>query len=171
MNVGGKNKLPMRELATLFTEAGGRSVETYIQSGNVLFDPAKADPAKIASRVHAAIEAQFGFRTPIVLRTLPELTAVVSGNPFDEASAEAALHVVFLQDTPGPGRVATLAPDRSPPDRFVVTGRDIYLHLPDGAARSKLTTAWFDSKLATVSTFRNWRTVNALLRLLQAESK
>jgi len=61
--------------------------------------------------------------------------------------------------------VAGLDPGRSPPDEFVVRGREIYLRFPGGVARSKLTNAYFDSKLATTSTVRNWRTVLKLLDL------
>jgi uncharacterized protein (DUF1697 family) len=47
-----------------------------------------------------------------------------------------------------------------------VRGREVYLRLPDGMARIKLTNAYFDSKLATISTARNWRTVTKLLDLI-----
>ena len=50
----------------------------------------------------------------------------------------------------------------------MLRGRDIYLHLPNGVAKSKLTNAWFDSKLATTSTVRNWRTVIKLLEMTRA---
>jgi uncharacterized protein (DUF1697 family) len=57
---------------------------------------------------------------------------------------------------------------RSPPDELAVVGRDVYLKLPNGVARSKLTNAYFDSKLDTVSTLRNWRTVLTLLEMAEA---
>ena len=60
-------------------------------------------------------------------------------------------------------RVAALDPNRSPPDQFRVVGREIYLCLPNGVARTKLTNAFFDSRLATVSTLRNWRTLLELM--------
>ena len=75
--------------------------------------------------------------------------------------------VSFLRDLPTPDQVASLDPDRSPPDRFVVVGPDIYLHVLTGAADTKLTNAYFDSRLKTVSTARNWRTVNKLLEMMR----
>ena len=63
--------------------------------------------------------------------------------------------------------VEKLDPDRSPPDAFHVRGQEVYLHLPNGVANSKLTNAYFDSKLATTSTSRNWRTVTKLLDLME----
>jgi uncharacterized protein (DUF1697 family) len=93
--------------------------------------------------------------------------AVVAGHPFPAAEAdEQTLHVMFLADPPNPRRVAELDSERSPPDEFVVRGREIYLRLPNGAGRSKLTNADFDTKLATITTVRNWRTVSRLLELV-----
>jgi hypothetical protein len=63
---------------------------------------------------------------------------------------------------------AALDPGRSPPDEFVVADAEIYLRLPNGVARSKLTNAWFDSRLGVVSTTRNWRTVARLAALIDA---
>jgi uncharacterized protein (DUF1697 family) len=82
-------------------------------------------------------------------------------------AAEATPHVMFLADLPSPVSVDNLDPDRSPPDTFVVRGREVYLQLPDGVARTKLTNGYFDSKLATTSTGRNWRTVTKLLELME----
>jgi uncharacterized protein (DUF1697 family) len=79
-----------------------------------------------------------------------------------------SLHVLFLADLPEASRVAVLDPERSPGDEYIVRGREIYLRLTTGAANTKLTNAYFDSKLATVSTGRNWRTVTKLLELMKS---
>ena len=75
------------------------------------------------------------------------------------------LHVVFLADAPDAEHVEALDPNRSSPDEFAVRGREIYLHCPNGLARSKLTNSYFDSRLSTISTMRNWKTVRKLLEL------
>ena len=157
LNVGGKNKLPMKELAALFAAAGCRNVETYIQSGNVVFE-APASIAKQAPRAIAhAIEHRFGYRVPLILRSGRELAQVVAENPFlRQGVAEKELHVYFLADRPA---AAELDAKRSAPDEFILSGQHIYLRLPNGMGRSKLTNAYFDSKLKTVSTARNWATV------------
>lgn len=167
VNVGGKNKLPMRDLASMFEEAGCGNVRTFIQSGNVLFTAGPGVSKKLALLIARRIEERFGYRTPVVLRTAEEMRAVVAGNPFLlRGLGEDNLHVMFLADTPGAAQIARLDPLRSPGDRFVVQRRDVYLHLPNGAAKTKLTNAWFDSKLETVSTCRNWRTVQKLLEMM-----
>ena len=144
INVGGKNKLPMKELSALFVEAGCEDVRTYIQSGNVLFRTGSTAGEKISSTISASILSKFGYQVPVITRTARELQEIVRANPFVQAGAETdKLHFMFL----------------------AVLGREIHLHCPNGVARSKLTNSYFDSRLSTTSTSRNWRTVQKLLEL------
>ncbi len=166
VNVGGKNKMPMRDLFMMFTLAGCEAVETYIQSGNVVFKAGSALAARIPTLIASGIEERFGYRVSVVVRTAEELRDVVRDNPFLSAGVDAErLHVAFLADVPEDDRVAQLDPDRSPPDAFQVRGREIFLYCPNGLARTKLTNGYFDSKLATTSTVRNWRTTLTLLTM------
>ncbi len=166
INVGGKNKMPMPALAALFTESGCRDVQTYIQSGNVIFQAAPEAADTLPAQISALIAERFGLRVPVVLRTAEQLAAAFHNNPFlAQELLTQTLHVMFLADLPSLEKVAGLDANRSTPDAFVVQGRDIYLHLPNGGADTKLTNAYFDAKLATVSTIRNWKTVTKLLEL------
>ena len=167
INVGGKNKLPMADLAAMFREAGCSDVRTYIQSGNVVFcaDPLLA--GDIPSLISASILDQFGYRVPVVTRTASEFQEIVQANPFAETGAEAnKLHVMFLADLPDRTHVEALDPNRSLGDEFAVLGREVFLHCPNGVARSKLTNAYFDSTLSTTGTSRNWRTVGKLFEMV-----
>ncbi|MEO6575930.1 MAG: DUF1697 domain-containing protein [Polyangiaceae bacterium] len=160
INVGGKNRLPMKELSAIFGLAGCTEVKTYIQSGNVVCKASPTVAKKLSSFVTQAIAKTVGHDIPIVLRTAEELAAVTRKNPFLAAgAAPESLHVMFLKDEPRRPAVAALDAARSPGDEFVVQGREIYLRLPNGVARTKLTNAYFDRALATTSTMRNWRTV------------
>jgi len=167
INVGGKNKLPMKDLVDVFVEACCDDVRTYIQSGNVIFSADPRVAAGLPVIVATRIAERFGCRTPVLLRTVEQLRDVILNNPFLPAgAAEETLHVLFLADLPSPRRVDDLDPDRSPPDSFIVRGQEIYLQLPRGVAPSRLTNDYFDSKLATTTTARNWRTVTRLLDLM-----
>ncbi len=150
----------------MFREVGCNDVRTYIQSGNVLF---RADPTlakEIPSLISESILSRFGYRVPVVTRTDCELQAIVQNNPFTEAGAEPdKLLVLFLADLPDREQVEALDLNRSPGDEFTVQGREVFLHCPHGIARSKLTNTYFDSKLSTTSTARNWRTVSKLFEL------
>lgn len=166
INVGGKNRLAMRELSEVFTSIGCTSVESYIQSGNVIFRTTQRLAAEVPKRVAERLAEHFGLRVPVVTRTASQLRAAVKANPFVKAGVDlATLHVAFLGDRPSREQVASLEPQRSPPDEFVVYGREVYLRFPNGSARTRLTNSHLDAKLATVSTVRNWRTVLKLLEL------
>jgi uncharacterized protein (DUF1697 family) len=168
INVGGKNILPMKDLARMFGEAKCSNVLTYIQSGNVIFETAAGAP-KVAELVQAKIERQFGFRVPMVLRTHEQLLKTIRDNPFLPAVSDHRwLHVYFLADPPKASSIAGLDPARSAPDAFQVLGQEVYLHLPNGMARTKLTNAYFDSKLSTTCTARNWATVLKLSEMMLA---
>lgn len=170
INVGGKNILPMKALAEMFATAGCTEVKTYIQSGNVVF--CYGGKKDVAAVVRAEIEAQFGLKVPVVVRSAAEMKKAIAGNPFAKAGiGEDWMHVMFLENEPAKEMVAGLDHARSTPDEFVVKGREVYLHLPNGAAKTKLTNAYFDSKLKTLGTQRNWRTVLKLAEMMGAETK
>lgn len=171
VNVSGHNKLPMKELRERMEASGYGNVRTYIQSGNVIFDHPSEDERELRSAIADLLLAEFNVKSPVVLRSRDELAATIAGSPYTVDPAEEKLfHVMFLGDLPSPEQLATLDPNRSPQDRWLVRGRDIYVHYQGGVAESKLTNAYFDSKLKTVSTARNWRTVNTLLGMLEAHS-
>ena len=168
INVGGKNKLPMSDLVAMFAKAGCSNVRNYIQSGNIVFRAGTKLAERIPALITASIADRFGYQIPVILRTADELREVCLSNPFLKTGADIErLHVVFLADQPGKANVAALDPNRSPPDAFIVRGREIFLRLPNGAARTKLTNGYFDSVLATISTMRNWKTVLKLFEMTQ----
>ena len=166
INVGGKNKLPMTDLKRIFEDIGCEAVETYIQSGNVIFDAKRAIATRVETQAAAEIERRHGLTVPVISRAAADLARIVKGNPFQHESADPkTLHVGFLKDTPTVDQLSHLDKDRSPPDAFQVIDQEIYLFCPNGLARTKLTTDYFDRTLSTVTTVRNWNTVTMLLRL------
>jgi uncharacterized protein (DUF1697 family) len=158
----------MAALKAIFEAAGAARVETLIQSGNVIFEAREDAAVSIGSEVGAAIFRKFGFGAPIVLRTASQWRSLIAENPFVARGEDPKLlHALCLSAAPSEGRLAKLDPARSPPDSFAARGDTIYLHLPNGVARTKLTNAWFDSTLGVVSTMRNWPTVLKLAALLE----
>jgi uncharacterized protein (DUF1697 family) len=171
INLGPKNKIPMPDLEKMFVKAGCDNVRTYIQSGNVILGAALELATRLPELITAQINTRFGYKVPVMLRTAGEMLEVVRSNPFvKQGAAEDNLHVLFLAALPNPGAVKSLDPNRSLPDTFIVLGKEIYLRLPSGMARTKLTNLYFDSKLGTIGTARNWRTVNKLLELMQGKT-
>jgi uncharacterized protein (DUF1697 family) len=163
VNVGGANKLPMAALRDALTKAGQRDVATYIQSGNVaLTSPAKKE-ADVAAAVAKVIAKSFGLDVGVVARTHAQLAALA--HPFGDGAETKRVHVVFFSAAPTKAAVASLDPNRSPGDVFVVRGAEMYLHTPAGMGQSKLTMDWLEKRLGVTGTARNWNTVQKMVEL------
>jgi uncharacterized protein (DUF1697 family) len=166
INVGPAHRVSMADLVTVFTDVGCRDVRTYIQSGNVVFAATEALARRAGSAVAARMATRCGFGVPIVIRSDNDMRDVIKRNPFLRAGAEAnSLHVAFLETEPSAAQIERLDPRRSLPDEFAVRGREVYLRLPNGAGKTKLSNAYLESRLGTISTLRNWRTVTALAEM------
>ncbi len=163
VNVGGANRLAMSDVRALFAALGASRVETYNQSGNVVFAAPEAEGSRIAA------EAQSRLRTPVALVDGRALPAVVAANPFvARGESPNRLHVAFFSCEPEPARLAGLDRERSPPDEFFAGPGCLYLCLRNGVARSKLTNAWLDCSLGVVATLRNWATTTKLADMAAA---
>lgn len=160
INVGGHHVIPMSVLTEIFLGAGCYDVRTYIQSGNVIFSAPPNVVEELPERVAESMTDVVGFAAPLILRSANQWHNTIWDNPYLEFGVEPKeLHVLFLSDMPLPAFVETLDPFHSKPDTFAVCNQEIYLHLTDGVAGSKLTSTYFDARLNLISTSRNWQTV------------
>ncbi|MER7011813.1 DUF1697 domain-containing protein [Saccharopolyspora sp. NPDC000359] len=163
VNLGSRGSLAMADLRAVVGAAGGRSVRTYLRSGNVVFTTAQQDPRVVARELRELLSAELGLNTAVVVRTAAEMAAVAGGHPFGAREQDPAkLHVAFLAGEPS---TAQLVVPQGSPEQAVVRGREVYLHYPDGAGRSKVTAAYLQQRLGVEATARNWRTVTALAEL------
>src|ERR1700690_1811327 len=109
VNVGGNNKLPMAELREIFAACGGENVRSYIQSGNVIFHGLPKMCGVLPDKIHG----RYGFRPPLVLRSIEQIEAAIPNNPFLKTGASIdRLPVMFLASQPSPAAVASLDPHR-----------------------------------------------------------
>lgn len=165
INVGGRNRLPMGELVELLEALGLEDVDTYIQSGNVVFRSAGELSPGLGEEIAAAIEDRHGFRPRALLLPAEQLDQAAESNPFPAAEAEPkTLHLFFLGDVPEEPDVESLNELRAPSERFHLVDRVLYLHAPDGIGRSKLA-ARAERHLGVSATARNWRTVEKLRQM------
>lgn len=175
VNVAGRSKLSMADLRRVAEECGFTGVQTYVQSGNVVFSASGRDTDAVADSLRSRLARATDVRPDVAVRTRDELRRVVDGNPFHDRDADPThLHVVFLvgASSSGSRTGATEVPafDSAPfaPEEARVVGREVYLYLPKGAGRSKLAAALARHKPALGGTMRNWRTVTKLLDLADA---
>ncbi len=168
INVSGQKKIKMADLKSLYSELGLTEITTYIQSGNVVFNVAGQIANELPAVIATRIEAVYGFKVPVVVRTNAELARVIAGCPFGEIDVSnngAKYAVAFLSAAPADGLLAELSDLVKPPEELVAHGREIYLHCPHGFGRTKLTNTLLEKKLAVTATSRNWRTVLKLHEL------
>ncbi len=169
INVSGQRKVPMAELRAMHERLGHRNVETYIQSGNVVFD-VESDATSLAASLERAITETFGFDAPVVVRTVDEFCAAASANPYPGDDADPKrVATAFLDAAPAADRIADFDPDAHAPDVCVLAGREVHLHCPSGFGRTKLTTAFLERQLGVAATVRNWRTISALVEIGERE--
>lgn len=171
INVGGKHRLKMPALVAAFVDVGAERVQTLIQSGNIVFDATTRAAPGMIDAASQALEREHGFPVPLVLRSARAWAAALDNPPFvPEEQDHRLVHVAFLTAKPDAKRLARLDADRSPPDRFVVRAREIFIHYPGGSARSKLDVGYFESVLGQRPTQRNWKTVQRITELLAARA-
>jgi uncharacterized protein (DUF1697 family) len=175
INVGGRNRLAMEDLAGLMRDLGHTDVATYIQSGNVLFTPAVGARGTdaLAGAIAGALAERLSVSATVVVLTAQELEEVISANPFPGVGDPRHLHAVIHQEPLPSERMADVAgaeelsAARGGDDRALIVGRALYIHTPDGFGRSDLAARLTrPSGPGGAGTARNWATVTKLMALL-----
>jgi uncharacterized protein (DUF1697 family) len=168
INVGGHNLIPMARLRAIYEGVGCEHVETYLQSGNVVYRR-KRGPGGVAAEVEAAIRAEFGHEVRVLGRTHAALERIVAADPFPDAEPVRRL-VLFLESAPAPAIAHDLGRVTSGRDEAILIGEEFHLHCPDGIGNTKLLGLLSERRLGVVATGRNWRTVTRLLELSSDQS-
>lgn len=165
VNVGGTNKLPMKDLVRVLEDAGYEAVKTHLQSGNVVLQVEKSTARDLSARIAAEIDNAFGFSPTVMALRVDDFGAAALANPYPNADADPkAHHLFFLEETPKTANLLLLNKLKSPSESFTIRGRVLYLHAPDGVGRSKLAKG-VEGAMGVNSTARNWRTVQKLMEL------
>lgn len=165
INVGGNKKIKMADLRAAFEQVGCTDVATYIQSGNVVLR-STASAAALTETLESAIEDTFGFSAAVIVRTAEELAGVVDRNPWPDDEIEGTKLVVwFYGSKPATDTYDGIDRGTFAPETFVLDGRELFLHLPDGQGRSKLLEAMGKVKGVPLATARNWKSVTKLLEM------
>lgn len=159
VNVGGTGKLPMADLRKLCEVSGFTRVETYITSGNVVFE-SKAAASKVKADLETRLLDYAGKPVGVVVRTAAEMLAVLKANPFPDAEPHLT-YTIFLDCNPPPDALDHIA-GRSE-EQLRLGGREIYVLYPSGMGRSKL-----KIPAARTGTARN---MNTVARLAEMASK
>jgi len=169
INVSGQKKIKMAELRQHLSALGFEQVQTYIQSGNVVFQcPAQAT-ANLAKAIQDKIQLVYGWQVPTTVLEPGTLQQVLAHNPYlNEHGADPKhLYVTFLQQPPAAEQLATLETLKAGQEQFMLYQHWLYLYLPHGAGRTKLDNNTLERKLNTQATTRNWKTCQTLWQMSQ----
>jgi uncharacterized protein (DUF1697 family) len=170
VNVGGANRVPMAELRAALSSAGFSDVRTYLQSGNIAFEAPGDEASLHAARITEALSVDLNADVEVLVLACSDLLRIAAENPFaaEALADDRSVHVVFPLGELCVRSCDELAMPAAPGESAVSGEHAIYLHLPDGYGRSKLTSSYFERALHTPMTARNWRTVSALVELCSA---
>jgi uncharacterized protein (DUF1697 family) len=166
INVSGRNRIPMRELCVLCADLSWEDVQSYIQSGNLVFK-SNATAAKLETELEQAIEHRFGLSIPIIVRAAAVWPDYVRDNPYPDASQSEPNLVMLALSKAAPKKdaVEKLQERAVSGERIVQVGDALWVHYAGGVAKSKLSPALFDRLVGSPVTARNWRTVLKLQEL------
>lgn len=167
INVSGQKLIKMDTLKDLFIGLNYSEVNTYLQSGNMIFSTKGIDQQLIANEIEVEILKVFDFEVPVLILTMDELEKIVRNNPFTHHFDKdpAYFHITFLRSLPTKIDFKVIDKNVQNEEEFVILEKVIYLYCPHGYGRTKLTNHFFENKLAISATTRNWKTCNELLKL------
>ncbi len=167
INVSGQKIIRMQDLRDLCEKIGLYEVETYIQSGNIVFRSEISNRRELESRIAEAIQVHYGFEVPVWVITTEEITFYLQHDPFgdDEKYDPKRRFYCLLDKLPDPDGLIALWDLAEEPEVVAVVDRMVYLYIPGNAARTKLSNNMVEKLLKCKATTRNQNTLQALLLL------
>jgi uncharacterized protein (DUF1697 family) len=170
VNLASHNRIKMEALRAVYESLGLLNVQSYVQSGNVVFRTKERSLMSLGKRIEAAIEESFGFRPLVVLRSTSEMRGAIAKNPFAARQGidPSRLLVTFLASVPDAEALERALAISTDPEELWIDGSEAYIYFPNGLARPKMSWPRIEKALKTSGTGRNWNTVTKLLEMAEA---
>lgn len=171
INVSGQKKIKMSDLKILFEDLSFKNVETYIQSGNVLFKSSIANEKNINNKIVKGIADKFGYQVQVIIKTPDELGFALKNSPFLKSKTKDVekIYFTFLSEVPSQEKIQKLKEVDSSSEEYVLDGTTIYLFFPSGYGKAKMNNNFFEKKLNVFATTRNYKTVKALFEISKSK--
>jgi len=169
INVGAHRRIKMDALKAMFAKLKLENTETYIQSGNLVFQTKEKDYRKLEKQIKEGIAKDFGFDVPVMVRQLAELKTVFENNPFLKKGEEdiKPYHVTFLSEEPEQTDMDQIKEGNYAPDDYHIKSRAVYIYCEGSYHKTKLSNKFFEKKLKVEATTRNWKTVTKLVEMAE----
>ena len=169
INVGGNQIVRMDALKELHLALALQDVQTYIQSGNVVFTSDEVDVTRIQNDIEEGFAQKFGFRVKVMVRSAGEFNMIIENNPFQNQPIKESNRIIalFLASDPSSTALEDIQKTYAGPEEIHINGQEAYIYYPEGMGRSKLTNTFLEKRLKTAGTARNWNTVLKLQKMMQ----
>ncbi len=164
INVSGQKKIPMDELRESLSNSGLENVQTYIQSGNMIFQSSEEKKSDLETKIHNAIKSYFGFDVPVLVLTPDKLNEIFNNSPFPQSEKEKS-YFMFLYEKPDETLVSEVSQLNYPNEEFIITDNSVYFYCATGYGKAKCSNNFFERKLKVTATARNYKTMVKLLSL------
>jgi len=165
INVSGQKKIKMADLKVLFQNLGFNDIQTYIQSGNVVFFAEQEDHLLLENQIKIAVNSSFGFDVAITVLTKNKFCDAHNRIPLgnfdvDDINEDGAkVYISFLSQEPEKDMINKLLSYVVAPEKLIIEDKFAYLYCPNGYGKSKLSNNFIENKLKVSATTRNWKTV------------
>ena len=164
INVSGQKKIPMADLRELLTKSGLEDVQTYIQSGNIIFKSSEEDKVELELKIHKAIKSHFGFEVPVLVMKPEALQHIFDACPFPKEQKEKS-YFMMLFSKADEALVDSVSKLSYPNEAFKITDNAIYFYCAVGYGKAKFSNNFFERKLKVTATARNYKTMVKLVKL------
>jgi uncharacterized protein (DUF1697 family) len=169
INVSGQNRIKMDALKKMYEDLGFENVQTYIQSGNVIFQSDKSGQKDLEHIITGQIKIKFGYDILVIVLEINELKNIIARNLFvaDQTKDISNIYVTFLSSKPVTVDFEQIYRKKSPNEEIALAEKVVYLYCPNGYGKTKLSNSYFEGKLNIAATTRNWKTTTELFSIAQ----
>lgn len=171
INVSGQKIIKMDTLKEMYEDLQFINVQTYIQSGNVVFQCNKPEQKDLELIISNQIVNKFGFEVLVIVFEISEFKSIIERNTLatDKTKDTSRLYVTFLSYKPEGVNIENIYQYKSPEEEIVITEKAVYLYCPSGYGKTKLSNTFFENKLKVGATTRNWKTTTELLKIAEEQ--
>jgi uncharacterized protein (DUF1697 family) len=162
INVGGKKRLKMADLKELLNKNGFEKVQTYIQSGNIVFLHDEQTIGELENTIATLIKEHFFLNVPVLVIKRGDYLKTIDEVPFENVDIDKT-HITFLSKIP---TLEGSVEDENSGDYYQVIGKAIYLYCEGSYHKSTFSNAFFEKRLKVSCTTRNWKTVTRIYEML-----
>jgi uncharacterized protein (DUF1697 family) len=170
INVSGQKKVSMAELREELSKSGLENIQTYIQSGNIIFKSSQQSIVNIELTIHAVIKNYFGFEVPVLVKTPKGLKQIFDSCPF-QLEKKSNSYFMMLYSKPDRAMADEVSQITYPNEEFIVTDDCVYFYCAKGYGKAKCNNNFFERKLKVTSTARNYKTMVKLMSMLSLNEK